>query len=136
ETWKPSKRDDIRVIRDETGEGRRSPWMYRAVILDVDGTLVDSNDAHAHAWVDAFAESGRMVPFAHVRSLIGMGSDKLLDAAVGVDADSDEGRALTMQRREIFERRYLSFVKPTRGATNLMDSLRDERLALVVASAA
>ena len=64
--------------------------MYRAVILDVDGTLVDSNDAHAHAWVDAFAESGRMVPFAHVRSLIGMGSDKLLDAAVGVDADSDE----------------------------------------------
>ncbi len=37
--------------------------MYRAVIFDVDGTLVDSNDAHAHAWVQAMAESGRRVEF-------------------------------------------------------------------------
>ena len=52
--------------------------MYKAVIFDVDGTLVDSNDAHARAWVDAFAESGRTLPFERVRPLIGMGSDKLL----------------------------------------------------------
>ena len=38
-----------------------------AVILDVDGTLVDSNDAHARAWVDAFAEHGITVAFDHVR---------------------------------------------------------------------
>ncbi len=42
-----------------------------AVILDVDGTLVDSNDAHAHAWVEAFAEHGITVAFEHVRRSIG-----------------------------------------------------------------
>ena len=45
---------------------------YRAVLLDVDGTLVDSNDAHAHAWVDALAESGRRVDFLRARPLVGM----------------------------------------------------------------
>jgi beta-phosphoglucomutase-like phosphatase (HAD superfamily) len=50
----------------------------KAVILDVDGTLVDSNDAHARAWVEALAEHGHQVPFAEVRRLIGMGGDKLL----------------------------------------------------------
>ena len=46
----------------------------RGVILDVDGTLVLSNDAHAHAWVEAFRdEGGREVPYARVRPLIGMG---------------------------------------------------------------
>ena len=39
-----------------------------AVILDVDGTLVDSNDAHAHAWVEAFAEAGITSPFATLRT--------------------------------------------------------------------
>jgi len=43
------------------------------VILDVDGTLVDSNDAHAHAWVAAFASAGITVAFDRVRRAIGMG---------------------------------------------------------------
>ncbi len=45
---------------------------YAAVLFDVDGTLVDSNDAHAHAWVEAFAEAGINVPFLRVRRAIGM----------------------------------------------------------------
>src|SRR6188474_880940 len=48
---------------------------YQAVLLDVDGTLVDSNAAHAHAWVEALAASGRRVDFLRVRPLVGMGSD-------------------------------------------------------------
>ena len=48
------------------------------VLLDVDGTLVDSNDAHAQAWVRALAEAGIAVPFEKVRALIGKGGDKLL----------------------------------------------------------
>src|SRR5438067_1297912 len=110
--------------------------MYRAVILDVDGTLVDSNDAHARAWVDALAESGRTVPFARVRPLIGMGSDKLLAAAAGIDAESPEGQAVAAARRKIFEARYIATVRPTRGAAELVTWLRDERMTLVVASSA
>jgi len=110
--------------------------MYRAVIFDVDGTLVDSNDAHARAWIDAFAESGRRVEFARVRPLIGMGSDKLLHAVAGIDNESEEGRRLARRRREIFERHYVSTIKPTPGAAELIAALRDERMTVVVASSA
>ena len=73
----------------------------RGVLLDVDGTLVDSNDAHAHAWVEALAEHGIVVPFEKVRPLIGMGGDKLeggrysgeFEDAVGAwEADYFKGR--------------------------------------------
>jgi beta-phosphoglucomutase-like phosphatase (HAD superfamily) len=58
---------------------------YQAVLVDVDGTLVDSNAAHAHAWVEALAASGRRVDFLRVRPLVGMGSDKVLPALALVD---------------------------------------------------
>ena len=57
----------------------------RAAILDVDGTLVDSNDAHARAWVDAFREFGYDVPYDKVRPLIGMGGDNLLPEAIRLE---------------------------------------------------
>ena len=98
--------------------------------------MYNSNDAHAHAWVDAFAESGRAVAFERVRPLIGVGSDKLLEAAAGIAADSDEGRRIARRRREIFQQRYLPSVKPTPGAAELVTSLRDERMTIAVASSA
>src|SRR5437762_6633633 len=56
----------------------RTADLYKAVLFDIDGTLVDSNDAHAHAWVQAVAEFGHHVEFERVRPLIGMGGDKLM----------------------------------------------------------
>lgn len=111
-------------------------FTYRAVILDIDGTLVDSNDAHARAWVEALTEHGHRVSFERVRQLIGMGSDKLLPAAAGIDADSPEGQALATLRREIFTREYLPTIEPTRGAHQLLEWFRDEGLSLVVATSA
>lgn len=64
------------------------------VLLDVDGTLVDSNDAHTRAWVKALAEAGVTVEFAAVRRLIGKGGDKLLPEVSGIDAESDKGKAV------------------------------------------
>jgi HAD superfamily hydrolase (TIGR01509 family) len=110
--------------------------MYRAVIFDVDGTLVDSNDAHAHAWVLAITESGRRVEFSRVRPLIGMGGDKLLPEVTGLSIDSPEGKAIADKRREIFRRDFLPHLQPTRGAQRLLASLRDDRKTLVVASSA
>jgi len=108
----------------------------RAVLLDVDGTLVDSNDAHAHAWVDALAERGRRVDFLRVRPLIGMGSDKVLPALTGIAADSAEGKPLVARRVEIFQEKYLPHLHPTRGAQRMLEWLRDDGLQLVVATSA
>jgi HAD superfamily hydrolase (TIGR01509 family) len=110
--------------------------MYRAVIFDVDGTLVDSNDAHAQVWVNALAVHGRRVEFSRVRPLIGMGGDKLLPKVAGIDVDSPEGQAIDATRREIFERDFLPHLQPTRGARQLLEWLRDQRMTLVVATSA
>ena len=66
-----------------------------AVILDVDGTLVDSNDAHAQAWVAAFNEAGIDVSADRVRRAIGMGGDKLMPHVAGLDADSPDGKRIS-----------------------------------------
>ena len=83
-----------------------------AVILDVDGTLVDSNDAHAHAWVDAFAEAGIDVSYDRVRRAIGMGGDKLMPHVAGIREDSREGTRISKRRGEIFSERYLPHLAP------------------------
>ncbi|WP_219904405.1 hypothetical protein [Stenomitos frigidus] len=53
----------------------------KGVLLDVDGTVL-SNDAHAHAWVEAFAAYDHTVPYETVRSLIGMGGDQVIPMLV------------------------------------------------------
>ncbi len=70
-----------------------------AVILDVDGTLVDSNDAHARAWVEAFAEHGITVAFDHVRRSIGMGGDKLMPEVAGIEESSELGEKIASTAR-------------------------------------
>ena len=69
--------------------------QIRGIIFDVDGTLVDSNDAHAHAWVKSMAEQGYKVPFDEVRPLIGMGGDKVLPQTLGIAKETDEGKRIS-----------------------------------------
>jgi HAD superfamily hydrolase (TIGR01509 family) len=110
--------------------------QYRAVLFDVDGTLVDSNDSHAEAWVVALAESGRRVDVTRVRPLVGMGSDKVLPALTGIDAESSDGKRLIERRKEIFLKSYLPNLRPTRGAKGLLDHLKQEGFRLVIATSA
>ena len=108
----------------------------RGVILDVDGTLVDSNDAHASAWVDALQEAGHAVRFERVRRLIGMGGDKLLPEVTGIEKDSPEGKRLSDRRREIFATRYLPKLGAFPEVDRLLQHMKDSSLTLVVASSA
>jgi HAD superfamily hydrolase (TIGR01509 family) len=108
---------------------------YRGVILDVDGTLVDSNDLHAQAWVDAFAEGGREVRFEKVRPLIGMGADNLLPA-LGLSNDDPLGARIAERRSAIFREQYLGRVRPFPGVRELLARIRERGLALAVASSA
>ena len=108
--------------------------LIRGVLLDIDGTLVESNDAHAHAWVKALTENGRQASFETVRPLIGMGGDKLLPKVCGVDAESEEGKRISERRAVIFLKEYLPHLKPTRGAENLLQQLKKRGLLLAVAA--
>jgi HAD superfamily hydrolase (TIGR01509 family) len=110
--------------------------LLQGVIFDVDGTLVDSNDAHAQSWVDTFAEAGYSVPFDVVRPLIGMGGDKLLPKAAGIRHDSDEGKKLTRRRSEIFREKYLPKLKPLNGSRALVERVRKAGLKPLVATSA
>lgn len=105
------------------------------VMLDVGGTLVASNDARARAWVDALTEAGRGVPFERVRPLIGIGGERLLPAiAPGLSSRSDEGRRIVRRVGAIFLERYAAGLRPTPGARELVERMRDEGLRLIVAS--
>jgi HAD superfamily hydrolase (TIGR01509 family) len=106
----------------------------RAVIFDVDGTLVDSNDQHARAWVEALAEYGYKVPFEHVRPLIGMGGDKVLPILTGLSADEPKAKKIGERRDAIFADKYLPQVRPLPGARDLLLRLKADGLKLAVAS--
>jgi HAD superfamily hydrolase (TIGR01509 family) len=115
----------LRVARSITG-----------VIVDVDGTLVDSNAAHARAWVETLSEHGFDLDVARVQRLIGMGTDKLLPTLIGVDKDSPFGNKLSQRRKTVFRIRYLPALQPTRGARALLDRLERQGFGLMVASSA
>lgn len=110
--------------------------QIHSVILDVDGTLVDSNDAHAHAWIDAMGEQGHHIDFDRVRPLIGMGGDKVLPEVLGIDKDSPEGKKISQRRKEIFKTRYLSTVRAFPRTDELLQRLHDQGLKLVIATSA
>lgn len=109
----------------------------RAVILDIDGTLVDSNRAHAQAFVDAARELGIPAPSVdEVWRLIGMGGDKLIPRAFGFEKDDDRGKELDEHKGEIFRGRFLPTLEPTPGARALLERFRADGLRLIVATSA
>ena len=110
----------------------------QAVLLDVDGTLVLSNDAHAQAWVDAFGEFGyREVSFEQVRPLIGMGGDQVIPKLVpGLTKDEGDGKAVSERRKELIISRYGPELLPANGARQLVQHLQQVGLRLIVASSA
>ncbi len=110
--------------------------QIQAVILDVDGTLIDSNDAQAHSWQDAMAEQGYQVPFDRIRPLIGMGGDKVLPELLGIEKDSEEGKKIGQRRKEILKTRYLPTIKQFPGARDLVQQMHDRGLKLIVATSA
>jgi HAD superfamily hydrolase (TIGR01509 family) len=106
------------------------------VIFDVDGTLVDSNDAHARAWVAAFTEHGITVAYESVRRAIGMGGDKLMPLVAGLEEDSPEGRPIAKRRGEIFRSVWLPQLKPFPRTRELVQRVRESGVSLAVASSA
>jgi len=122
--------DDPRAL-DAASDG-----AIEAVLLDIDGTLLDSNDAHAQAWSDTLREAGLEIGSETVRPLVGMGSDKLLPRLTGIDAESEQGKDLIERRKEVFRKEYLPAVRPFPQARELLERMRDDGAKLVVATSA
>jgi HAD superfamily hydrolase (TIGR01509 family) len=106
----------------------------RGVLLDLDGTLLDSNDAHAHAWLEAMSASGFYPTYEEVRRCIGMGGDFLLPEVLGVASDSETGKTISRRRGEIFSRKYLYQLRPFPEARHLVERLCRDGLRALVAS--
>lgn len=107
---------------------------FRGVLLDVDGTLVDSNDAHALAWVDAFAACDRDVAYGQIRSRIGMGGDHLIAELTGLPPTARAHAKLARLHGEYFRDRYLARVRPMLGSRAFVLQLARAGLAYVVAT--
>lgn len=105
-----------------------------AFLLDVDGTLIDSNDAHARAWVDAFEAKELMIPFEDVRPLIGMGGDNLVKKLLGLGKDDPLAQALRENRSAIFRDQYLPGIKAFPQAAELLHALKSAGYRLVIAT--
>jgi phosphoglycolate phosphatase-like HAD superfamily hydrolase len=74
----------------------------RVVILDIDGTLLVSNDAHTPAVVEAGKSLGLFADFPSIRRLIGKGGDKLIPEAFGFDDESEPGKKLQKAKDRMF----------------------------------
>ena len=110
--------------------------MPNAVIFDVDGTLIDSVDLHAHAWQDAFREFGHEVAFDKLRGQIGKGGDQLLPVFLSKEEVAAKGEALNTRRSGIFKERYLSRIKPFPMVRELLQRIQDDGLRIALASSA
>jgi len=108
----------------------------RAVLFDVDGTLVDSVALHAAAWQEAFARFGKRVSLEEVRRQIGKGGDQLVPVFLTEDEQRRFGRALQDFRSELYVREYLPRVRPFPGARELVERVRAAGAAAVLASSA
>ncbi len=110
--------------------------MTKAVIFDVDGTLVDSVDLHARAWQDAFQDIGHAIEFAKIRGQIGKGGDQLLPVFLSDFEIGEKGEALEKNRGEILKARYLDKITAFPAVRALFQRLLDDGRQIALASSA
>ena len=109
--------------------------MGAAAILDVDGTLVDTNYHHAIAWYRAFREHDLAPPVWVIHRHIGMGGDQLVAAVAGEDAEERAGDSIREAEKRLYAE-LIDEVRPFEGARELIEELKRREHAIVLASSA
>jgi HAD superfamily hydrolase (TIGR01509 family) len=109
--------------------------MPAAAILDVDGTLVDTNYQHAIAWYRAFRRHGIVLPIWRIHRHIGMGGDQLVAALCGEEGERDKGDDVRSAEKPLYEE-LIDEVEPLEGARDLILDLKQRGHAVVLASSA
>jgi HAD superfamily hydrolase (TIGR01549 family) len=108
----------------------------KAVIFDIDGTLVDSVDLHAQAWAATFAKYGKQIAVQDVRRQIGKGSDQLLPVFFSQAELRAFGQAMEQDRGELYRREYLPRVTSFLHTRELFERIRHEGMRIALASSA
>jgi HAD superfamily hydrolase (TIGR01549 family) len=104
-------------------------------ILDIDGTLVDTNYHHAIAWYRAFRQHGHVVPIWRIHRHIGMGGDKLIAALLGDKVEDEQGDDIRAAEKPLYMA-TIEEVEPLEGARELIVDLKDRGHEVVLASSA
>lgn len=110
--------------------------MIKAIIFDVDGTLIDSVDLHARAWQETFKHFGRDIPLADVRSQIGKGGDQLLPVFFNAAELAEKGETMEDYRGQLFKEHYLGRVRSFPQVRPLFERLLKDGKHIVLASSA
>jgi HAD superfamily hydrolase (TIGR01509 family) len=106
-----------------------------AAILDIDGTLVDTNYHHALAWYRAFLQSGVTLPLWRVHRHIGMGGDQLVASLAGEEFDAEHGDDVRAAEKALYMA-LIHEVRPLADARELIEDLKERGHAVVLASSA
>jgi HAD superfamily hydrolase (TIGR01549 family) len=106
-----------------------------AAILDIDGTLVDTNYQHAIAWYRAFLQSGKVLPLWRVHRHIGMGGDHLVAALAGEEFDAECGDDVRAAEKVLYMA-LIDEVRPFADARALLEHLKAQGHTIVLASSA
>jgi HAD superfamily hydrolase (TIGR01549 family) len=107
--------------------------MHDTVVLDIDGTLVDTNYHHVIAWDRAFREYDVPVPLWHVHRAIGMGGDRLVAHLAGEDVEHEHGDEIRDRWEHEFDQ-LIGEIRAVDGARELMAAVKNRGLSLVLAS--
>ncbi|OLE51214.1 MAG: HAD family hydrolase [Acidobacteria bacterium 13_1_20CM_3_53_8] len=108
----------------------------KAVIFDIDGTLVDSVDLHAQAWKEAFKHFGKDVPYEQVRHQIGKGGDQLMPVFLTREELEEFGDELEEYRSKIFKRDSLPRVRAFPKVRELFQKIKQDGKRIALASSA
>ena len=110
--------------------------MTGAVLFDVDGTLVDTNDLHAAAWQEAFRDFGVELPIQTIRDQVGKGGDNLLPTLLPKALVEPRQQEIEDFRSELFQRDYLPRAVPFPGVRALFERLYGDGIKIVLATSA
>jgi HAD superfamily hydrolase (TIGR01509 family) len=110
--------------------------MTRAILFDVDGTLIDSNDLHAAAWREAFLHFGVDLPLNEIRQQIGKGGDNLIPTLLPHNLVEERQQEIEDYRSDLFKRNYLPRAVPFPGVRELFERLYADGKKIVLASSA
>jgi len=110
--------------------------LIKAVIFDIDGTLVDSVDLHARAWQETFRHFGKEIPFKDVRRQIGKGGDQLMPVFFTKEEIDRFGEEMEEFRGDLYKREYLSQVRAFPQTRELFERISADGKRIALASSA